>query len=440
MVGLGAHQGVVYDVAVVGAGPAGRGLAAAIKDRGRDVILVDPAPHAPWPATYGMWLDEVPSWVGERVGIESVALMSRIWDQVTVWGRRRHDLKRPYARVDNSALHRALADVPALAARVHGLTSLGTTVLVDTSRGDLEARLVVDATGVAGLSAKPRQPRVQAAYGVDVASGAVSGDWDAGACVLMDWRPGHQSSGDATFLYVLDDSETVLVEETSLARAPALPVDELRERLTNRLGFDPSADATRIEHVAIVMDLDLPRPGLTLPYGAAASFVHPATGYSVTASLCRAPGVAAAIDRAMDASVTSESSSPSRFLSRSRSNSSPAHDLTASLWPAVWSRSARRVRALHRIGLEALDRFDSHDIAEFFDAFFDLDTNDWAAYLSIDSSPREVSSAMRKVFSRVPARLKRTLVTAGPQALWRGVGPFESNGTWRNPIRSWRTG
>ncbi|MDN5749777.1 MAG: lycopene cyclase family protein, partial [Pseudonocardia sp.] len=49
------------DVLVVGGGPAGRALAASCGWHGLDTVLLDPAPHRPWPATYGMWSAELPA-------------------------------------------------------------------------------------------------------------------------------------------------------------------------------------------------------------------------------------------------------------------------------------------------------------------------------------------------------------------------------------------
>ncbi|MDQ2706969.1 MAG: lycopene cyclase family protein, partial [Actinomycetota bacterium] len=51
----------MYDVLVVGAGPAGRAVAAACAEHGLDTGLLDPAPTRPWRATYGAWSDELPA-------------------------------------------------------------------------------------------------------------------------------------------------------------------------------------------------------------------------------------------------------------------------------------------------------------------------------------------------------------------------------------------
>ena len=417
------------DVIVIGAGPAGRALAAALVDRDRRVAVVDPDPDRRWPATYGMWQDELPSWVCDRAPGGEASLWRGRWDHVTVYGRRRHDLERPYGQIANEGLASALEGGEIRRARVDAWELGPQGLEVKTSAGDLHAAMVVDASGIGGVSPPPRRPLVQAAHGWEMASSDLSTFCEPlEPCVLMDWRPPGGASSDATFLYVLDDGERALVEETSLARSPALTSEELEHRLRTRLGGDPGALDHRVEHVSIVMDLDLPRPDLVVPFGAAASFVHPATGYSLAASLRRAPIAAEAIDTVL-----------TRHGPEGRSRSATAA-MVAEVWSAVWPRPARRVRALHRMGLDALDRLDAEDIAEFFDAFFELEVEQWSAYLSIDAPPRAVAAAMRSVFSRLGWRIRRDLMMAGPVSVGRGVVRSVTSGTWRIPSRSGRTG
>jgi lycopene cyclase-like protein len=219
----------------------------------------------------------------------------------------------------------------------------------------------------------------------------------------MDWR---SATGDRepTFLYVLPlEAGRWLVEETSLALRVPMGADELRRRLTARLGRDHTDRAEHVEHVRIPM-----RPGLpsllqpTVGFGAAAGYVHPATGYSVTASLRAADRVARSIVETLG------------------TDASPA--LTArAVWQAVWPVEQRRARSLHDYGLSALLRMDASDIGVFFDAFFALPDDVWAPYLRVDATPAEVARVMSGVFSRVPWPLRRRLATGSPAALARLV-------------------
>lgn len=69
------------DVLVVGAGPAGLALAAALGERSLRVVGLAPDPRAPWPNTYGVWHDEV-----EPLGY--APFLSHIWrDTVVNLGR-----------------------------------------------------------------------------------------------------------------------------------------------------------------------------------------------------------------------------------------------------------------------------------------------------------------------------------------------------------------
>jgi lycopene beta-cyclase len=184
-----------------------------------------------------------------------------------------------------------------------------------------------------------------------------------------------------------------LVEETVLAARPAVDPSMLRARLEHRLGPDGRElvdAALRSESVRIPMGGPIPAPSqAVVRFGAAAGFVHPATGYSVAASIRAAPRVAAAIAEGDD------------------------------VWRAVWPRAHRRARALHDYGLERILRLDADDTRAFFDAFFDLPADRWGEYLRVDTTPAAVASVMRGVFSGSPPTVRRRLMAGNPRALVR---------------------
>ena len=89
-------------------------------------------------------------------------------------------------------------------------------------------------------------------------------------------------------------------------------------------------------------------------------------------------------------------------------------------WESVWPSGLRRTRALHQYGLSSLERFDGHDLQEFFDAFFSLPIEDWSAYLRIDTSPGVIAKVMTKFFSRMSWSLRGKVMTANPLSLLSG--------------------
>jgi len=383
-----------HDVVVVGDGPAARALGAACTDRGLDTVLV--GPDLAWTSTYGAWVDEV---CDHR---DSLGFGSPI-DVVTTHRTR---LGREYGLFHNHRLRNSLDSAPRLVDSVVSVQHHTWGAAVLTAGGSrLTASVVVDAAGAGGavLDRDPRLERVsfQTAYGLVLPERPdVGGD----VAVLMDWRPPRPHIAEPTFLYVLPlDGGRWLVEETSLARRVPMEADELRARLASRLGHDHTERAEHVEHVSIPM-----RPGVpgrlqpTVGFGAAAGYVHPATGYSVTASLRAAPRVAAAI--AHQLSATTDPAAVARAA-----------------WNAVWPSDQRRARALHDYGLGALLRLDGSDVREFFGAFFSLPTDVWAPYLRVDATAAEVSQVMTGVFSRVPWSLRRRLASGSPAAFARLV-------------------
>src|SRR5699024_7540249 len=111
--------------------------------------------------------------------------------------------------------------------------------------------------------------------------------------------------------------------------------------------------------------------------------MHPATGYSVAASLSAADGVVGALARGRD---------PSR---------------------ALWPWSARTVRRLREIGLTALSLLEPAAMAGFFDAFFALPAARQRAYLSGRTDVAGTAAAMWSLFRAVDPGTRRALARAG---------------------------
>ena len=410
--------GPALDVLVVGDGPAGLALAAACAGQGMSVAVLGPG--QPWTATYATWIDDLPD-LPDRC-------FAAISPSAVVHARRRHVLERPYGVLDGAALAdhlgRGLDRRTGTAGAIQHF-GWGSRVVGDArdpDTGDLDARLVVDASGRASPwsgAGRERHPAAwQSAYGVVVDAPPIRFDDDL--VTFMDLRVPPDGAERSTFCYVVPVEDGWLVEETALAARPAVDPAWLRDRLVTRLGAEGAAvveAAGRVETVVIPMGGPLPaRRDPVVRFGAAAGYTNPVTGYSVAAALRAAPRVAEAI------AVTVAGSR--------RPDLRPVHD-------AVWPRSERRTRRLHDHGLEVLLRLPPTELAEFFDAFFDLPIELWSAYLRIDSAPRDVSRAMTAVLRRLPWRVRRR-VLATPPVRRRRVGTSGNGGprsTTRRPRR-----
>jgi lycopene cyclase-like protein len=408
------------DVLVAGAGPTGTALAAELSARGLRVLLVDATDGAPWRATYGAWADELDGAGDGSPAAAALALPStRRWPGVSVAdddGSR--FLPRGYVRLDTPALQAALteradaAGVERTARAVTGAEHLATGSRVALRDGrEVGAALVVDATGHSGtLVGRPpvRGPRaVQSAYGVvvDLPGPPVP----SGGPVLMDFSAAHlpepERGADPTFLYAFPlGGDRWFVEETSLARRPALPQAVLARRLDLRLAASGAAPGPRreVEHVRIPMDTPLPCAGQrVVAVGAAASAVHPATGYLLAAALRSAPPVAEAVVRGLEV----PGGDPERAAARA--------------WEVLWPPDRVRVRRLHTFGLEALLGMDAPTTRAFFRTFFAGRPHEWADYLSGRQSLPATLATMARLYAAAPPSVRGHLRGAalGPHGL-----------------------
>jgi lycopene beta-cyclase len=160
-----------------------------------------------------------------------------------------------------------------------------------------------------------------------------------------------------------------------------------------------TGEAESVERVLIPMGAGVPaRRQRVVGFGAAAGYVHPATGYSVAASLRAAPRVARALSSALGRTEDPDA-------------------LARAAWRAVWPPEQRHARALHDYGLTTVLRMTHREITVFFEAFFSLPTAEWSAYLRLDTTGRAVAAAMTGVFRSVPWALRRRLVLGSPSTV-----------------------
>jgi lycopene beta-cyclase len=417
----------LVDLVVVGDGPAGSALAAACTRRGIEVVLVGPGDD--WTHTYGVWVDDLDA---AELPDGPAPVLAAALESPAVHADERVQIDRTYGVIDNVALRATLrAGVEHLAGRVTAVESSSdgtarhrvTWCAEDGTAAELRARIVIDTAGWPSSFAKrsgTKPPAWQTAMGVVLPEPP---DGDLGVPTWMDFRPvladrdageGSRRStigpiGVSTFCYCLPVADGWLVEETVLAARPAVEPVALLPRLAGRLGRHPDdllADAVRTEYVRIPMGGSRPDPGQpVVAFGAAAGYVHPATGFSVSASLRAAPRVADAVGEALAAT-----------------RSTAAGD-AAVVSDAVWSPAMRRTRVLHDYGLEILLRLDEDEIRAFFGRFFDLPYEDWTAYLRIDTPPGQVAGVMTRLFGSSSWSMRRRLMSGNPTAFARLLRP-----------------
>ena len=361
----------------MGLGPAGRALASACSARGLRVVAFDPRADAVWRPTYGVWGDELEA-------LPRSVVASEVADpQLRAHGR--HRLGRPYVLLDNGALQAALpldgVDVRRAAlsdAEVAGLAG--------------SARFVVDARGARPVNARGAEEAApaQTAFGLVVDAAAAAPALGGAEGLLMDWSTDwapdpSRPVGVPSFLYAFPTGAGgVLVEETCLAAAPPLPIDELKARLRRRLlrrGVPADAiDRPRGREIVRIPMLGrgtaAPRGSLAL--GTAGRGGHVVTGYSVAHAL-RVAGPWA------DAFADGRA-------------------------PTVDPRGPADL--LRAAGLRALLRLDTAGTLDLFDAFGRLGRGSQRAFLSRDSAAPALAGAMWGMFARMPWSGRRALVAA----------------------------
>lgn len=390
----------LYDVAVVGLGPAGRALASRCAGAGLSVLAIDPQPDAPWRQTLSLWRDQLPPWLAEEAcGVDVLAHSVR---GPALYSPDRAVLDRDYCVFDNASLRDALP--------------LGSGVTIEQSTVDdsrlsgllARAHRVVDCRGAGGPG---NHGPLQTAYGIVVDAADAAPALGGETALFMDWRTDHDDDeAGPSFLYAIPlDADRVLLEETCLAGLPAPDPAVLAARLRSRLlrrGVAGSAiDAPlAVERVRIPL---LPRPSAlkdrasrdrasgerasgeassdrvsTDPriqaFGTAGGHGHAATGYSVAAML-------AAVPSAVHALVCGFPIPPPR---------SPAST------------------ALHRVGLRVLLRADDRTLRQLFDAFGLIDGRRQQWFLGGTSPSYQVARAMWGMWVTMPVRGKAGMVAA----------------------------
>ena len=401
------------DVLVLGGGPAALCIASELNQRGVAVAGIAPNPvDDPWPNTYGIWADEL-----KMVGLEH--LLEHRWsDTVSYFGDggstaqdQSHTHGIDYGLFDRAALQRYWLE------RADGVVwhqdtaerveLNGAITSVSCGSGTtLQARVVIDASGSRTPHIRrPDQGPVagQAAYGV---VGRFSKPpIEPGRFVLMDYRCDHlsaeQRSEPPTFLYAMDLGDGVFfVEETSLALAPGVPYDVLKQRLQQRLDLR-GVEITEVIHEEFCLfPMNLPLPDRSQPvlaFGGAASMVHPASGYMVGSLLRRGPDLAEAISVAL----ANQNLGSAALAQRG--------------WQALWPIELLLRHQLYQFGLGRLMGFNEALLRTHFSTFFSLPREEWFGFLTNTLPLPRLMAVMLRLFALSPWELRRGLVLGAAQ-------------------------
>ncbi|MEM8808318.1 MAG: lycopene beta cyclase [Cyanobacteria bacterium P01_G01_bin.38] len=399
----------MYDALVIGSGPAGLAIAAALTQAGLKVQGLSPtSPDAEWSNTYGIWCDELEA-------LELSDLLEHRWTDCSgYFGPDEMAMNRAYGLFDKHKLQAYLLSQGESVSWHQGqavkVQHFASHSLVMTQSGEeLRSHIVIDATGhKPALVQRPPKKDVafQAAYGI--VGRFSSPPVRPGQFILMDYRADYLShkeqSQPPTFLYAMDFGDDVyFVEETSLAHSPSVSFESLKNRLQKRLAHR-GVQVQEIHHEEYCLfPMNLPLPNLqqaVVGFGGAASMVHPATGYMVGALLRRAPGVAGAIATALEGS-----------------NATPS-EVAKAAWQVLWSPEQVRKHYIYQFGLETLIRFDPPQLCRFFDTFFKLPQSQWSGFLANTLSTPELIAAMLNLFGKAPNSVRGGLIkSAGTDSL-----------------------
>ncbi|XP_052165418.1 lycopene epsilon cyclase, chloroplastic [Oryza glaberrima] len=405
----------VLDLVIIGCGPAGLSLAAESAKKGLNVGLI--GPDLPFTNNYGVWEDEF-----KDLGLESC--IEHVWKDTIVYldGNKPIMIGRAYGRVHRDLLHEELlrrcydAGVTYLSSKVDKIMESPDGHRVVCCEGDREVlcRLAIVASGAASgrlLEYEVGGPRVcvQTAYGVEVE--VENNPYDPSLMVFMDYRDcfkdkfSHPEQGNPTFLYAMPMSSTrIFFEETCLASKEAMPFDLLKKRLMSRL------DAMGV-HIRKVYEEEwsyIPVGGSlpntdqkNLAFGAAASMVHPATGYSVVRSLSEAPRYASVISDILRNRVY-----PGQYLPGTSQSSSPS----MLAWRTLWPQERKRQRSFFLFGLALIIQLNNEGIQTFFETFFRLPKWMWRGFLGSTLSSVDLILFAFYMFTIAPNQMRMNLV------------------------------
>lgn len=404
----------ILDLVVIGCGPAGLALAAESAKLGLKVGLI--GPDLPFTNNYGVWDDEF-----RDLGLQGC--IEHVWRDTIVYLDDSDPIMigRAYGRVSRRLLHEELvkrcveSGVSYLSSKVERITETTSGHSHIECKGDIAVpcRLATVASGAASgklLQYEVGGPRVsvQTAYGVEVE--VENNPYDPSLMVFMDYRDYVKQKVHSleaqypTFLYAMPMSPTrVFFEETCLASKEAMPFDLLKKKLMSRLNTMGIRVIRTYEEEWSYIPVGGSLPNTAqknLAFGAAASMVHPATGYSVVRSLSEAPKYASVIANILNQGQMRDK------LYQFRSN----ENISMQAWNVLWPQERKRQRAFFLFGLALIIQLDIDGIRTFFHTFFRLPKWMWQGFLGSSLSSTDLMLFALYMFVIAPKELRMGLI------------------------------
>lgn len=404
----------ILDLVIIGCGPAGLALAAESAKLGLNVGLI--GPDLPFTNNYGVWEDEF-------IGLGLEGCIEHVWRDTLVYLDDNDPILigRAYGRVNRDLLHEELlrrcveSGVSYMCSKVERITEApnGHSLIECEGNVTIPCRLATVASGAASgklLQYELGGPRVcvQTAYGVEVE--VENNPYDPSLMVFMDYRDYAKNTAQPleaqypTFLYAMPMSPTkIFFEETCLASRDAMPFNLLKTKLMSRLKTLGIRITKTYEEEWSYIPVGGSLPNTeqkNLAFGAAASMVHPATGYSVVRSLSEAPNYAAVIAKILRQGHSKE------MLAQGRQTM----NISKQAWETLWPLERKRQRAFFLFGLALIVQLDIEGTRTFFRTFFRLPTWMWWGFLGSSLSSRDLILFAFYMFIIAPQSLRMGLV------------------------------
>lgn len=472
----------LYDVVVIGAGPAGLSLASAVATEGLRVCCVDATFSRPWPNHYGVWYDEL-----DCLGLAHCA--TNTYPTTAVYAgrdspatsvtpqKRAHQnfsskisLDRPYIRVDRVKLKAQLVDnckrhrvtfVQRHVSRVEHISSSCSAVHLAegdhlnaddqrdmhadreddlrTQTNTLHTRLVVDCTGYAvaftqqhpqqsDSSSTPSQPHAtsetwyQAAYGIE--ADVTSYPYAKDEMLLMDFRDEHMRTAE--------DRQASSAKPTFLYVFPGgnrrAFFEETSVIQKHPVSFEELKARLykRLAHDGVKVVRVHEEERSFIPLGGTLPNLNQRVVAFGGAALLVHPATGYMVGRTIRLAAHVARAMKKAF--ESAGPDAPSEQVARACWDEMWNLKSRRQRDFLMFGAQLLESLDMSESRAFFKAFFRLPRHLWVRFLAYQldtplSRARFAFDFFLVADNPIRIRLLRAMVEIGRWKMVRSVIP-----------------